>query len=605
VRSPDPQSHGPRPASSSAQEPAGRLGRLWVVRFWLSLGAALVVLNAALTFHNVWPTWWITTRHELSIDFVALLLLLALYSERVRIPSHRVMTGLALVWLVLLIGRYAEVTAPALYGRPVNLYWDAQHVLNVAAMLSEASAPLRVALGALALVALLALAFGLFRWSLSQVRTGLEFKPARRALLALSAALVAFYAVGLTSMPIRTKEWFSVPVTRTYWQQAEFALGAYRQAQRTDEALCAQAPPGHDLTRLAGADVVVMFIESYGATTYDRPDVAAVVAPGRKALAEAVASSGRQVVSAFVESPTFGGSSWLAHMSLLTGRPIRDQGMYSLVLTQDCEVLTKAFASSGYRVVSLMPGLKLEWPEGAFYGFHKIYGERALAYGGPDFGWWRIPDQYALAKVDELEFRKEPRAPLLLFFPTINSHVPFRPTPPYQPDWARVLTAQPYDAQSVAESLAVEPNWMNLGADYAATLAYVFDYLSGYLREQTDREIVLIVLGDHQPPASVSGEGARWDVPVHVIASRTELLDALIAAGFVPGVEPATESIGPMHALPRLLLGGADARSARSARGTASPVGDPLGIDVARIGVLGQAGNEPPDSLHIEPLGPD
>ena len=36
-----------------------------------------------------------------------------------------------------MLGRYAEVTAPALYGRPVNLYWDAQHLPKVAAMLAE------------------------------------------------------------------------------------------------------------------------------------------------------------------------------------------------------------------------------------------------------------------------------------------------------------------------------------------------------------------------------------------------------------------------------------------------------------------------------------
>ena len=28
-------------------------------RQWIALGAALLVLNAALTFGNVWPTLWI------------------------------------------------------------------------------------------------------------------------------------------------------------------------------------------------------------------------------------------------------------------------------------------------------------------------------------------------------------------------------------------------------------------------------------------------------------------------------------------------------------------------------------------------------------------
>ena len=42
---------------------------------------------------------------------------------------------------VLTIGRYADVTAPALYGRPMNLYWDARHLPNVGAMLAEVATP--------------------------------------------------------------------------------------------------------------------------------------------------------------------------------------------------------------------------------------------------------------------------------------------------------------------------------------------------------------------------------------------------------------------------------------------------------------------------------
>ena len=75
------------------------------LRLWLSMGAALVVLNFSLTFHNVWPTLWITTHHELSIEIAVLLLALALYSEAVRLPSHRTITFLAFLLVVFCIGR--------------------------------------------------------------------------------------------------------------------------------------------------------------------------------------------------------------------------------------------------------------------------------------------------------------------------------------------------------------------------------------------------------------------------------------------------------------------------------------------------------------------
>jgi hypothetical protein len=253
--------------------------------------------------------------------------------------------------------------------------------------------------------------------------------------------------------------------------------------------------------------------------------------------------------------------------------------------------MTKAFARNGYRILSLMPGLKRDWPEGAFYRFDAIFGERALDYGGPDFGWWRIPDQYAIAKLDVLELRTQPRLPVFLFFPTISSHMPFRPTPPYQPDWPRVLSDQPYDSGEVAASLAEKPNWTDLSLDYAATIAYGFDYVSGYLRERPALDLVLVLLGDHQPPASVAGEGARWDVPVHVIASRPALLESLIAAGFSPGIWPAATPIGSMHELGALLFGGSRNEAAAEPR-----------IDIAGAGPRRQLGDELLDARPVDPL---
>lgn len=560
------------------------------LRWWLSIAAALIVLNFSLTFHNVWPTLWITTRHELSVEIAVLLLVLALYSEAVKRPSRGTINGLAILLLVFCMGRYAEVTSPALYGRPVNLYWDAPHVLNVVAMLNQAASPVVSVLVGLCLMTLLVLIFLLLRWCLTRVGESLQMPRARRALAIAAAGLIALYVLGYTPSPVRTLRWFSLPVSATYWRQAEFTLNAYEQVRDPSSALCSQPAGGPDFTSVAGDDVFVMFLESYGATAYDRPEIGQTLAGGREALADAARDSGRGIVSAYIESPTFGGGSWLAHMSLLTGRPVRDNGTYNMLLTQECEVLTQKFAQHGYRTVGLMPGLKREWPEGVFYGFDEIYGERALDYRGPEFGWWRIPDQYALAKLDQLELVRTPRAPLFVFFPTISSHMPFRPTPPYQPDWSRLLAAEPYERNAVAESLATEPDWTNLSVDYADTLAYTFDYLSGYLGQRPDLDLLLVLLGDHQPPASVSGAQTRWDVPVHVIANRQEALDVLLGAGFVDGLEPESEAIGPMHELTALLLRAASG-SGQPSPGEALSDTNQAGIDVAGRGPLGQAGD--------------
>ena len=111
-----------------------------------------------------------------------------------------------------------------------------------------------------------------------------------------------------------------------------------------------------------------------------------------------------------------------------------------------------------------------------------------------------------------------------MFFPTINTHIPFRPIPPYQPDWQRVLTKHPFDDAATAASLAQSADWMNLGVPYAESFVYTLRYLGGYLRARPHADFVLVLLGDHQPAASVTGVDARWDVPVHVITSRRAII---------------------------------------------------------------------------------
>jgi hypothetical protein len=420
-------------------------------------------------------------------------------------------------------------------------------------MLARVAKPWQIALLGVGAVALFAAFVAVFYWALTRVAAGLRVTPMRRALGALAATVVAIYAIG-TWMQWPARHWFSLPVSATFTQQARFLIEA--RASATERELPIRPLEKSDLGALAGADVLVLSLEAYGATSYDRPAIASVVQPARADLEAAAAATGRRVVSAFVRSPTFAGASWLAHATLLSEYEVADTGNYNLLLTQERETLPKRFAASGYRSVAWLPGLRNPWPEGAYYGFAQIMGERELDYRGPDLGWWRIPDQFALARLDDLELKSTPRAPLFAFFATINTHVPFRPTPPYQPDWRRVLAPDPFDAAATAASLAQAPDWTNLAPAYADTLAYTFTYLAGYLRERPAANFVLVLFGDHQPAASVSGQSARWDVPVHVITSRAEIADALLAFGFVEGIDlvPAGEPLGDMPQLTAWLL---------------------------------------------------
>jgi hypothetical protein len=510
---------------------------------------ALLLLNVSLSFVNVWPTPEITWRGDLSVELAAATLAIAVLGRRVATPSRLFLSVAATVWLCLVLTRYADVTATALFGRDVNLYWDARFLPDVTGLFVRA-APLWAVIGvAIALIAILAAAWMLLRWALKRVFAVGVGGAERWVLGAIATGLILVFLF----QPVRDYETpavsFATPVTSTWVRQARLALAAIGGPT----AIAASPSMTSDLSRVDGADVFILFLESYGAITYDRPAFAQALEPSRSQLAAAVGATQREVISGYVESPTFGGASWLAHISLLSGVEVRTPDTNAVLMSQKRDTMITTFARRGYRTVALMPGLWQQWPEGGFYGFDEIYGGERLAYAGPSFGWFDIPDQYALAKLDILEPSHAGRS-RFVFFPTISTHTPFHPLPPYQPDWPRMLTPQPYDDQALEQVFAKEPDWMNLGPSYVDAVKYAYAMIGGYLQMNAGRDLVLVVLGDHQPPALVTGEGAPWEVPVHVITSRRAVLEHLIARGFQPGLTPGRPGLGPMHTLLPILL---------------------------------------------------
>jgi phosphatidylglycerophosphate synthase len=536
-RSADPESAGGRPQSA------------------VSLVASLLLLNAMLTFGNVWPTPAVRWQPQLSVELAFVVIVLAWTRWK------HAAAFVTLVWLALIVGRYAEVTAPALYGRDVNLYWDLRLMPDVASMVTRVASWWEIIAASVALLAAAVLAFGGLYAAWRRVILALADESPRRAVVAIATVVVVGFIVDLSvrgvrqaapgeDEPVQIVAW---PVSATYAHQARLVAAAMARNRPRPAMVDLRS----DFSRIAGADVVLLFVESYGAVTFDRPEMAAGLAASRRTFESDILASGRRVASATVESPTFGGGSWLAHISLLSGIETRDPDDNALLMTEHRDTLVTAFHRGGFRTVAVMPGLRQSWPEGRFYGFDDIYSADRLAYRGPEFGWFAIPDQFSLERVDTLEIRRpegvEGRRPLFVFFPTISTHFPFVPTPPYQPDWARMTDPHPYDAAAIVKAYQ-EPDWTNFGPGYIDAMAYVYATIGGFLRLEAARDLVIVVLGDHEPPAAVSGERASWNVPVHVIASHAAVLDRLVARGFRNGLTPARASIGKMHTLAPLLL---------------------------------------------------
>jgi sulfatase-like protein len=526
------------------------------------LVAALLVLDASLAFKNVWPTPAIRWRGAVSVELAVCVLAMALAYPRFGSLSRRTLAWLSAIWVALVIVRYADVTAPALYGRPVNLFWDMRHVSAVAAMLARVASWWLVLLIIATTILIPVLLYQVIRWALSRLNDGMSGRVERRVLGALAVVAIALFAVGRVYSfsgfyddESALASAFPAPVTQSLLRQTRLLV---TEMTGRSETVLRQSPQMEvSLANVQGADVLLIFIESYGAVSWEHADLAGPNARARANFETEIHDTGRDVVSAFVESPTFGGNSWLAHISLLTGLEIRDEDANVLLMRQKRDTLISTFARRGYRTIAMMPGLQQSWPEGIFYGFNAIYDGEHLDYKGPPFGWWTIPDQFVAARLDAAEIEPRSRAPLFVFFPTTGTHTPFTPTAPYQPDWQRMLTPHPYEQDDLLHAWAQQPDWMNLGPSYARALGATYTWIGGLLRKRADRDLVMILIGDHQPPALVSGEGATWDVPVHVVASRTTrlaVLDALRARGFRNGLTPQRPKLSRMHELVPILL---------------------------------------------------
>ncbi|MDP3454661.1 sulfatase-like hydrolase/transferase [Methyloversatilis sp.] len=513
---------------------------------------ALIVLNALLAFGNLWPSAWPRPEVRLSVDLFAGVISLVLWTRWRGAVSARgigVVAALASLWVLL---HYIDVTIPALLGRPVNAWWDGQHLWQLARMGGEFAAVWQIAAAVLAACAGLALLFALVRACVRAVAMAAATPRWQAPLAALgTAVLLTHGAASLTGHDV--KRLFAPPVGTMVAQQASLLS---RALSRT--AGGQQLGPGpafdRDVAALGGADVLVLFAEAYGAITLDRPELVTALAERRRSLQRALDAGGRQVVSARVTSPTFGGASWLAHAAMLSGIDTQDPDDYALLLTTQRPTLVSHFAQHGYRTIGWMPGLQRPWPEGAFYGFDRLADADNTGYAGLPFGYWRIPDQVSIALLQQQELQgathaardagdglrnvslrsadaTAPRTPRFIVFPTLTTHAPFRPVPPYLADPQRLLAADAFSDDDVNRALTAPVSWTDPTPAYIDAMHYQFDWLTRWLREEAPHNMLLIVIGDHQPIGGVTGPDASWDVPVHVIGTDEAVLARLEAAG--------------------------------------------------------------------------
>jgi hypothetical protein len=302
----------------------------------------------------------------------------------------------------------------------------------------------------------------------------------------------------------------------------------------------ARLPAPALLTGLKGKDVIIAFIESYGQVAVQNssfsPGVDTVLRQGNTQLAAA----GYSERSAFLTSSTFGGISWLAHSTLQTGLWIDSQQKYNTVTAGSRFTLSDAFARAGWRTLSDVPSDTAPWPVGrSFYHFGTELNSVNVGYRGPDFSYARIPDQYTWAYLQHHELSK-PHTPLMAEIDFVSSHTPWTPLPHLVP-WASVGDGSVFDPQP-AQGLSPSIVWQDphhVQQLYGQSIQYTMSSLFSFLTTFDDPNLVLVVLGDHQPAAEVSGPSANHDVPVSIISRDPGVIDRISSWHWQPGMLPS------------------------------------------------------------------
>jgi phosphatidylglycerophosphate synthase len=304
--------------------------------------------------------------------------------------------------------------------------------------------------------------------------------------------------------------------------------------------------PGSELlTALAGKDVLVTFIESYGRVALDSPDIAGDIKALLDDGTDRLRAAGFDSRSAWLESSTSGGGSWFAHATLQSGLWINNQQRYDALTSGDRLTLSGAFRRAGWRTVCVAPAITRAWPEGEYFGYDKVYDANNSGYDGPNFAYSKMPDQYALANFERVERDRADRAPVMAELDLTSSHSPWAPLPT-PVDWDDVGDGSVFDPQPAAAVPAkkIWPDPTKVRHAFGDSIEYSLESVISYVETHGDDDLVMIVLGDHQPAPIVTGKGASWDVPITIIAHDQAVLDRVAAWQWQEGMAPSPSGTG-------------------------------------------------------------
>jgi hypothetical protein len=518
-----------------------------MIRKILATGLAAVGIDAVLVLPDR-PS--LLTPGHMAAVAAELILLMGLLWLAPRSWRRAACAVLAAMLAAILIVKAGTLAAFAAFGRPLDLATDPALIPAAWDLLQRS----RGTGGALAAVIAAAGVTIAGAWLIDRALRTLAARavpPATAALLALAGAGLCVAAPPVPGVSRATASLLA--------GQSRILADGFRDrvafaASLADDPL-GRIPANRLLARLKGRDLLLVFVESYGRVMLDDPRYAAASRTQLDAMTHRLAAAGFGARSAWLTSPTFGGQSWFAHSSFVSGLWIDDQRRYDALVASQRPTLIADFRRAGWRTVAVMPEISMGWPEAAFFGHDALYDAPALGYRGAPFAYVTMPDQYTLAKFQASELARAGRPPIMAEIALVSSHAPWTPLPRLVP-WDSVGDGTVFDTArdgGTPDEVWADPE--EVRRHYADSISRVLATLESFVLAYGTDSTVLILLGDHQPMSFISGEDAPRDVPVHIVARDPAVLAVVDGWGWAAGMRPdAASPVWKMDAMREKLL---------------------------------------------------
>ncbi len=533
--------HGLAPAAAA---PALRLGRVRATIAGALTVLAVLIVWAALVAPNQPQDVTLTAFFRIPLEGLVLIALAAVLPT---IP-RRILAGVAGPALALLvILKILDIAFFTAFARPFDILGDVSdagigiETLRDAIGRSEANL---IVYGGVALTVALVVVITLSMFRLTRVAAS-----NRRWSLGAAGALGSvwllcsvFGAQLLSETPVASTSTAGYLFHEVHTVQADIRDEAVFANQIKHDAF-RDAPSSQLLTGLRGKDVLLVFVESYGQVSVQgssfSPAIDSLLTKGTKQLQ----SAGFSARSAFLNAPGFGGISWLAHSTLQSGVWANSQRRYDQLVASDRFTLSDAFNRAGWRTINFAPADDRGWPEGSsYYHYAKVYDRRNMGYHGPSYDYAPMPDQYMFAALQRLELAQTDRRPVFAEVDTVSSHMPWDRIPQMVP-WKEVGNGSIFNRiPTLTEPSSFWWHPDKVKAAYARSLEYSLNALISYVQHYGSKKLVLVVVGDEQPLAIVSGQHASHNVPISIIARDPTVLERISGWGWQSGLLPRPDT---------------------------------------------------------------